>query len=830
MKNGMTKQNEAPHDKPNLKRVVIVGAGISGLAAARELIERRYDVLILEARRRPGGRLKTVPVGLQHDADGGGGSARVVKKEPLARWGDGSDNGSVTTTKSPKSVLGKHSLGDDVDDDSPSPPSTSSDVALRSQRYDVGMAKRDDLCLVDVGGQFVHGVDGGRNPIAELAHKLGVTCMAVGKSDKCLLLNDAGWPLEYATDHKIETKFNECLELAHDACNGGKPVQVSGEATAQQSKKRSRESGEDSDCGGGSNPMNEKGEESFGDIFYRVSQSTLSSLTDAERDIFNWHIANLEMSCGTDLNSLGKRWNDDECYGFDGDHVILREGFGAVISGLARGTHVRYGTEVQSVTVVPPPQKVKEHRSSAVAAPPPSRRSARIQELHSSPILYEPEEEKHDSEEEGEGERPQSRILIGTNNGTFECDAVIITVPLGVLKDCDGERIRFDPPLPPRKKLAIQRLGFGVLNKCVMTFETKFWADVDFIGHCSERHGENILLFNVRARDGQDSKPWIEMLFGGAYAQQMERLSDKRIVSECCAILQKCSGLKHPPEPIDHVVTRWQSDPYARGAFAYIPPGVSGEEHEHLASPILDPVDVLRQSTNSSTDEKLPPRPIVLFAGEATTSFHPSTIHGAYLSGIREAYRLDLSHDPTGNDFTEFDHECLYKRTFQIRRLLTPPPSSHSKKIDQKHDQQKNPAVTPLHTPIRRRAGLRSRDHVGKYRQQQLDDSKTKLSTQQQFVPVESGQNRSSRRTTYVKSYSCMEDYETDEDCDSKAAAPDRFTSSVVNGIDLKKQKSSPTNRVGFTSADDIALLRGVDSYGMDLKGLNIIRQKNGFE
>ena len=41
-------------------------------------------------------------------------------------------------------------------------------------------------------------------------------------------------------------------------------------------------------------------------------------------------------------------------------------------------------------------------------------------------------------------------------------DAVLITVPLGVLKTGS---ITFSPPLPPRKQGAIDRLGFGALNK-----------------------------------------------------------------------------------------------------------------------------------------------------------------------------------------------------------------------------------------------------------------------------------------------------------------------------------------------------------------------------
>jgi monoamine oxidase len=45
---------------------------------------------------------------------------------------------------------------------------------------------------------------------------------------------------------------------------------------------------------------------------------------------------------------------------------------------------------------------------------------------------------------------------------TYRAEAVLITVPLGVLKE---KAIVFDPPLPEEKQSAIDRLGFGNLNK-----------------------------------------------------------------------------------------------------------------------------------------------------------------------------------------------------------------------------------------------------------------------------------------------------------------------------------------------------------------------------
>ena len=45
----------------------------------------------------------------------------------------------------------------------------------------------------------------------------------------------------------------------------------------------------------------------------------------------------------------------------------------------------------------------------------------------------------------------------------FKADAVLVTLPLGVLKHSNS--VQFHPPLPEWKTAAIQRMGFGNLNK-----------------------------------------------------------------------------------------------------------------------------------------------------------------------------------------------------------------------------------------------------------------------------------------------------------------------------------------------------------------------------
>ena len=52
--------------------------------------------------------------------------------------------------------------------------------------------------------------------------------------------------------------------------------------------------------------------------------------------------------------------------------------------------------------------------------------------------------------------------------------AIVCTVPLGILKT---NTITFNPQLPHYKLDAIQRLGYGNLNKVALYFEERFWDD-----------------------------------------------------------------------------------------------------------------------------------------------------------------------------------------------------------------------------------------------------------------------------------------------------------------------------------------------------------------
>lgn len=81
-------------------------------------------------------------------------------------------------------------------------------------------------------------------------------------------------------------------------------------------------------------------------------------------------------------------------------------------------------------------------------------------------------------------------------------------------------------------------------------------------------------------------------------------------------------------------MTRWKSDEWARGSYSFVAAGSSGNDYDVMAAPVAPPPPPGTPIYPGSNIPRL------FFAGEHTIRNYPATVHGALLSGLREAGRI----------------------------------------------------------------------------------------------------------------------------------------------------------------------------------------------
>ncbi|MEM7568558.1 MAG: FAD-dependent oxidoreductase [Pseudomonadota bacterium] len=117
---------------------------------------------------------------------------------------------------------------------------------------------------------------------------------------------------------------------------------------------------------------------------------------------------------------------------------------------------------------------------------------------------------------------------------TLGFDAVIITLPLGVLKQGS---VTFDPPLPEKKQIAIDRLGFGLLDKLYLAYDEVYW-DRDATWLETPETGLPRGQFNVWLNFHKLFGVPILMAFNGAGpAKDLADLSDDDLLARALGVL-----------------------------------------------------------------------------------------------------------------------------------------------------------------------------------------------------------------------------------------------------------------------------------------------------
>ncbi|MFD9704508.1 FAD-dependent oxidoreductase [Lentzea sp. NPDC059081] len=210
-----------------------------------------------------------------------------------------------------------------------------------------------------------------------------------------------------------------------------------------------------------------------------------------------------------------------------------------------------------------------------------------------------------------------SRIEPGrvtTSHGVFEADKVLVTVPLGVLK---AGAVEFVPPLPDAKRSAIERLGFGTLNKIALHYDDPFWPREQYVfGYlCRDTDRHPTVVISMWKSHG---KPILVMLLGASLGRSAETWSADEVSAYAQSVVRDIFGADAPaPSAVSR--TAWSSDPYAFGSYTSIGVGSSSQDIATLAEPVGD---------------------ALFFAGEGTNPYHWGCVHSAYESGLREAARI----------------------------------------------------------------------------------------------------------------------------------------------------------------------------------------------
>ncbi|KAH8240201.1 hypothetical protein KR032_012168 [Drosophila birchii] len=571
-------KRQRPIPTKKLGKVIVIGAGISGLAVAQQLQQFGMDVIVLEARDRVGGRIAT----------------------------------------------------------------------FRKNSY-----------IADLGAMVVTGVYG--NPMTILSKQIGMDLVPIQQT--CPLYGPDGKPVPKEKDDVIELEFNRLLESASYLSHrldfnyaGNCPVSLGDalewiismqemqvmhkralhmqEIIAAQTKiiehrqriksvkqtidtlrsehaalvKQRTPKGVESDLVYARQEFSirntqyklDEAVKLFGQLrdedkqmetkLHEIEQNRPSDVYLSSRDrlILDWHFANLEFANATRLNNLSlKHWDQDDDFEFIGHHTTVRNGYSCVPVALTENLDIRVNSAVKEI-------KYGTHGVEVVA-----------ENLKTSNSLM-----------------------------TYKADLAVCTLTLGVLKVAvaheesqQSNTVKFDPPLPDWKQQAIRRLGFGNLNKVVLCFDRIFWdPNANLFGHVgstTSSRGEMFLFWSI------SSSPVLLALVAGMAANLVESVTDDIIIGRCMSVLKNIFGNTSVPQPKETVVTRWRSDPWARGSYSYVSVGSSGSDYDLLAAPVIPP---------SSKEAEGLPR--LFFAGEHTIRNYPATVHGAYLSGLREAGRI----------------------------------------------------------------------------------------------------------------------------------------------------------------------------------------------
>jgi monoamine oxidase len=528
-------KSEPPSSSPSTKRVIIIGAGASGLAAARQMQSFGHEVVVLEGRDRVGGRAHTMRNKFSAPVDLGASIMTGLYGSPLNVLSKQITQSEWTVGLSTKEVLGR-------------------DTVLSPAK-----------------------------PFPALMHYIRPNCQ---------LYTSSGKKADAEMDTRMENLWNKLLETEH-------ALKQSAGIECEEPQERLLSDEERAKIK--LPPGTDIKQMSVEDGVQLARKQLGVRLSKEEERLLDWHAANLEYGCATALNRLSLvYWDQDDGMAWEGDHALIKPGFGTFVEHLSHDVDIRYQQHVLSITY-------PDENGPSTSSPPVEVRTR-------------------------DNLTGEERTLTG--------DYVLCTASLGVLKT---NTLSFTPALPAWKQDAITSLGFGCLNKLILEWSTPWWKeknDHDMFGYtpasstvvsggedeqkdgsaaeiaagrANKQRGKFYIFWNLERSTG---KPILAALCAGEAAYSMESESEESLTAECMRALRSIHAPLVIPDPILTHQTKWSQDQYARGSYSFLAAGNNGKEYDILAKPVGE---------------------ALYFAGEACNRDYPATVPGAYLSGLRAA-------------------------------------------------------------------------------------------------------------------------------------------------------------------------------------------------
>jgi monoamine oxidase len=196
----------------------------------------------------------------------------------------------------------------------------------------------------------------------------------------------------------------------------------------------------------------------------------------------------------------------------------------------------------------------------------------------------------------------------------FEADALIATLPLGVLQKNEVEIVN----LSAAKKSAIQNLKMGLMNTVILKFEKQFWSNENnnfIIINTSQGKRPITLLLNFN-KISPELEPTLMASFFALDAMREKEI----LISEAKNAIK--AAWPGSPDPLVEEATSWHFDPYTYGSYASFSKLTRHQDIVNLMSPEWGGRLVL--------------------AGDAIVPLGlVGCVHGAYISACRAARLID---------------------------------------------------------------------------------------------------------------------------------------------------------------------------------------------